>query len=169
MKSVDMGHCESCVMGKQKRVSFTKTAREPKKVRLRLKISCTKTAREPKKVRLRLEMVYTDVWGPSPVSSRGGSRFYVTFIDDFSRKVQETTKQVGVELELPKSTPKDVTPETQQTPETVIEEPEVEQVTPDQVERRSSRTIRALDRYSPSLHYLLLTDEEKPEFVAEAL
>ena len=67
LKSVDMGLCESCVMGKQKRVSFTKTPREPKKVRL--------------------EMVHTDVWGPSPVSSLGGSRFYVTFIDDFSRKV----------------------------------------------------------------------------------
>ena len=32
-------------------------------------------------------MVHTDVWGPSPISSLGGSRFYVTFIDDFSRKV----------------------------------------------------------------------------------
>ena len=62
LKSVDMGLCESCVMGKQKRVSFTKTPREPKRVWL--------------------EMVHTDVWGPSPVSSLGGSRFYVTFIDD---------------------------------------------------------------------------------------
>ena len=34
-----------------------------------------------------LEMVHTDVWGPSPVSSLGGFRFYVTFIDDVSRKV----------------------------------------------------------------------------------
>ena len=49
------------------------------------KVSFTKTPREPKK--LRLEMVHTDVWGPSPVSSLGGSRFYVTFIDDFSQKV----------------------------------------------------------------------------------
>ena len=49
LKSVDMGRCVSCVMGKQKRVSFTKTPREPKKVWL--------------------EMVHTDVWGPSPVSS----------------------------------------------------------------------------------------------------
>ena len=32
-------------------------------------------------------MVHTDVWGPFPVSSLGGSRFYVTLIDDFSRKV----------------------------------------------------------------------------------
>ena len=44
--SVDMGLCESYVMDKQKRVSFTKTPREPKKVQL--------------------EMVHTDVWGPSP-------------------------------------------------------------------------------------------------------
>ena len=48
LKSIDTGLCESCVMG-----SFTKTPREPKKVRL--------------------EMVHTDVWGPSPVSSLGGS------------------------------------------------------------------------------------------------
>ncbi|VFQ92713.1 unnamed protein product [Cuscuta campestris] len=36
LTSVDMGLCESCVMGKQKRVSFTKTPREPKKVRLEM-------------------------------------------------------------------------------------------------------------------------------------
>ena len=60
--SIDMGLCESCVMGKQKRVNFTKIPRETKKVRL--------------------EMIHTDVWGPSPVLSLGGSRFNVTFIDD---------------------------------------------------------------------------------------
>ena len=64
LKSVNRGLCENCVMG---RVSFTKTHRDPKKVWL--------------------EMVHTDVWGPSPVSSLGGSRFYVTFIDDSSKKV----------------------------------------------------------------------------------
>ena len=66
LKTVDMGLCKSCVMGKQKRVSFTKTFREPKKVQL--------------------EMVHTDVWRPSPISLLGGSRFYVTFIDDSRRK-----------------------------------------------------------------------------------
>ena len=55
LKSVDMGLCESSVMGKQKRVSFTMTPREPKKVRV--------------------GMVHTEVWGPSSVSSLGGSRF----------------------------------------------------------------------------------------------
>ena len=71
LKFVDMDLRESCVMGKQKRVSFIKTPTEQKKVRL--------------------EMVHTDVWGPSPVSSLGGSRFYVTFIDDSSRKVWVTS------------------------------------------------------------------------------
>jgi transposase InsO family protein len=67
LKSVDLELCESCVLGKQKRVSFTKLSRDPKAERL--------------------ELVHTDVWGPSPVSSLGGSKYYVTFIDDFSRKV----------------------------------------------------------------------------------
>lgn len=31
-----------------------------------------------------LEVVHTDVWGYSPVSSLSRWRFYVTFIDDFS-------------------------------------------------------------------------------------
>jgi hypothetical protein len=34
----------------------------------------------------RLELVHTDVWGPTQVSSLGGSRYYVTFIDDATRK-----------------------------------------------------------------------------------
>jgi len=31
--------------------------------------------------------MYTNVWGPSPVASIGGARYYVTFIDDFSRTI----------------------------------------------------------------------------------
>ena len=49
VKSIDMDVCASCVMKKYKRVSFTKAAKKPQKVRL--------------------EMVHTDVQGPSPVSS----------------------------------------------------------------------------------------------------
>ena len=33
-----------------------------------------------------MELVHTDLWGPSPVASLGGSRYYITLIDDSSRK-----------------------------------------------------------------------------------
>ena len=32
-------------------------------------------------------MVHTNVWGPSQVPPLSGSKFYITFIDDFSRYV----------------------------------------------------------------------------------
>ncbi|GJV72017.1 retrovirus-related pol polyprotein from transposon TNT 1-94 [Tanacetum coccineum] len=31
------------------------------------------------------DTVHSDVWGPSPVSTKGGSKYYVSFIDDFTR------------------------------------------------------------------------------------
>lgn len=61
-------------------------------------------------------------------------------------------KQVGVEVELRKKSSSDIVADTQETPETVAEEPAVEQVTPEPVLRRSSSTIRVLDMYVPSLH-----------------
>ncbi|PON74499.1 Ribonuclease H-like domain containing protein [Parasponia andersonii] len=67
LKSVEHSLCESCIFGKQRRVSFLKGRREPKAAKL--------------------ELVHIDVWGPSPVTSLGGSRYYVTFIEDSSRKV----------------------------------------------------------------------------------
>ena len=67
LKVVDLGICESCILGKQKKVSFLKSGRTLKSGKL--------------------DLVHTDVWGPSPVTSLGGSRYYVTFIDDHSRKV----------------------------------------------------------------------------------
>ena len=67
LKSINLDMCESCILGKQKMVSFLKTGR---------------TLKDRK-----LELVHTDLWGPSPVASFGGSRRYITFIDDSSRKV----------------------------------------------------------------------------------
>ncbi|XP_042982037.1 uncharacterized protein LOC122311522 isoform X1 [Carya illinoinensis] len=32
-----------------------------------------------------LQLIYSDVWGPAPVLSREGFRYYVTFLDDFTR------------------------------------------------------------------------------------
>ena len=67
LKSIDFDMCESCILGKQKKVSFLKTGRTLKAEKLKL--------------------VYTDLWGPSPVASFKGSRNYITFIDDSSIKV----------------------------------------------------------------------------------
>ena len=67
LKFIDFDMCESCILGKQKNVSFLKTSRTSKAEKLKL--------------------VYTDLWGPSPVASLRGSRYYITFIDDSSRKV----------------------------------------------------------------------------------
>ena len=73
---------------------------------------------------------------------------------------------MGFEVELEKSNPRDVEVDTQPTP---TEEYKEEQVTPEQVLMRSFISIRAPDRYSPSLHYLLLTDEGEPESFNEDL
>ena len=67
LKSIDFDMCESCILGKQKNVSFLKTGRTPKAEKM--------------------ELVHTNLWGPSPIASLGGSRYYITFIDDSSRKV----------------------------------------------------------------------------------
>jgi hypothetical protein len=67
LSCVDLSLCEGCVFGKQKVVSFSKKGRTPKAEKL--------------------ELVHTDVWGPSQVSSLNGSNYYVTFIDDSTRKL----------------------------------------------------------------------------------
>ena len=67
LKSIDFDMCESCTLEKQKNVSFLKTDRTPKAEKLKL--------------------VHTDLWGRFPIAFLGGSRYYITFIDDLSRKV----------------------------------------------------------------------------------
>ena len=67
LKNVDVGLCEDCIFGKQKKVCFIKIGKTPKAERL--------------------ELVHTDVWGPYPVSSLACSLYYVTFIDDSTRKL----------------------------------------------------------------------------------
>ncbi|KAK3039795.1 hypothetical protein RJ639_027108 [Escallonia herrerae] len=66
MKNIQLDFCEGCVYGKQKRVSFRKDGKK-------------------KKIE-RLELVHTDVCGPTTVKSLGGNFYFVSFIDDASRK-----------------------------------------------------------------------------------
>ena len=62
-----MEFCEHCVFGKQKRLSFSTAVHRTKST---------------------LDYIHSDLWGPSREPSKGnGSRYMLTFIDDFSRKV----------------------------------------------------------------------------------
>ncbi|KAG8491363.1 hypothetical protein CXB51_014484 [Gossypium anomalum] len=61
-----LNFCEHCVFGKQKRVRFTRGIHNTKRT---------------------LGYIYSDLWGPSRVPSRGRANYMLTFIDDFSRKV----------------------------------------------------------------------------------
>ena len=59
-------HCSSCLIGKQTRKSISKVR-----------------SHESTEI---LELVHSDVAGPFRVQSLGGARYFVTFIEDFSRK-----------------------------------------------------------------------------------
>ncbi|KAI4303367.1 hypothetical protein MLD38_039008 [Melastoma candidum] len=58
--------CEHCVFGKQKRVSFNTAVHQTKGT---------------------LDYIHSDLWGPAQVTSKGGCIYFLTLIDDFSRKV----------------------------------------------------------------------------------
>ena len=59
--------CEECVQAKQHKNNFSKDAGSKSKVFLKV--------------------IYSDVCGPIQVDSFGGNKYFVTFIDDFSRKL----------------------------------------------------------------------------------
>ena len=56
--------CQSCQLAKQPALSFNKS---------------TSVSSMP------FELVHSDIWGPSPTSTMGGSQYFVIFVDDFSR------------------------------------------------------------------------------------
>ena len=59
--------CKNCVLGKSHKLSFPKGNHSSKEV---------------------LEYIHSDLWGsPLVVESLGGCHYFVTFIDDFSKKV----------------------------------------------------------------------------------
>jgi transposase InsO family protein len=67
LKEVPLHHmCENCIEGKHQRTSFPKD--------------------EATTASKLLELVHSDVCGPMKTTSHGGARYFVTFIDDFSKK-----------------------------------------------------------------------------------
>jgi hypothetical protein len=66
LKQIDLDFYEHYVYGKDKRVRFLRVGKEKKSERL--------------------DLVHTDVWGPTQVSYIFDSHYYVTFIDDATRK-----------------------------------------------------------------------------------
>ena len=58
--------CEACQLGKQARGSFLHDKNVSRNV---------------------LDIVHSYVWGPAKTTSMGGCTYYVTFIDDHTRKV----------------------------------------------------------------------------------
>ena len=67
LKSYDLDLYEHCIYGRHCRVSFMRGVHERKKNLL--------------------ELVHSDVFGPVNVKSLGGASYFVTFIDEASRKV----------------------------------------------------------------------------------
>jgi hypothetical protein len=66
IRSYKLDFCKYCVVGKQCRVHF-------------------KTATDNTKGKL--DDVHSDIWGPIRVASKGGAQYFMSFIDDYSRKV----------------------------------------------------------------------------------
>ena len=69
--------CEHCVKGKQTRVKFGTAIHDTKGI---------------------LDYVHSDVWGPSKTTSLGGKNYFVTFVDDFSRRVWVYTMKAKSEV-----------------------------------------------------------------------
>ena len=64
-KRVQLLFCEACIKGKMQRKHFP-------------------SLREVRSKR-RLQLVHSDVCGPIPTVSIGGNKYFVTFVDDYSR------------------------------------------------------------------------------------
>jgi len=65
LKEEHEGTCKGCSQGKNVKKPFTKNDTRSREV---------------------LDLIHSDVYGPIAMKSLGGNQYYVTFIDDFSRK-----------------------------------------------------------------------------------
>ncbi|KAH9783052.1 Integrase catalytic domain-containing protein [Citrus sinensis] len=76
-KTCKLNFCEHCVVGKKTRVKFGTANHDTREI---------------------LEYVHSDVWGPTKTASIGESHYFVTFVDDFSRRVWVYTMRANDEV-----------------------------------------------------------------------
>ena len=77
IKPCKLDFCEYCTKGKQTRLKFGTAIHNTEGI---------------------LDYVHTDVWGPSKTSSLGGKHYYVSFVDDYSRRVWVYTMKTKNEV-----------------------------------------------------------------------
>ena len=58
--------CKNCILGKQHRLSFNLSTHKSKNI---------------------LDYVHADLWGPAKVQTQGGNRYFMSIVNDCSRKV----------------------------------------------------------------------------------
>ena len=64
VKNNDFQHCQTCVLGKFAKLPFTSSTT---------------------KVDASFDLIHCDLWGPSPILSKLGYKYFVLFIDHFTR------------------------------------------------------------------------------------
>ena len=64
LKTCDISDCSGCKLAKFSALPFNQS------------ISVSSSP---------FDLIHSDVWGPSPVATKGGSRYYISFIDDHTR------------------------------------------------------------------------------------
>ena len=100
LKSVDVDRCENYVLSKQKWVSFTRTARELKKVRLEMiHTDVEQGSKTTKQVEVELELQGNS---PNNVVADTHETPEATAEKPDVEQGSKTMKQVGVEVELQK-------------------------------------------------------------------
>jgi hypothetical protein len=65
IKSCKLDFCKYCIMGKQCRARFKTATHKTKGI---------------------LDYVHSDIWGPVRTPSKGGAQYFMSFIDDYSKK-----------------------------------------------------------------------------------